>query len=370
MRSLLLSTVAAAALAAGMATASAQTTDTRRTEPGPQAQTQAPASSTQDEQKKGKESPRVVGPGQSDQRPSSQAPSSAQSDQKSDAKQEQKQSQSQDSKDPQQGQSQDSKAGQGTQQTQQPDRGKTQQNTTSQSKDSKDRATTTERSSTERSTQKRDDRDGSQKAARPETDSKQSARSGERAGDGANVRLSERQETTIRENVLRDRDRFRTNVNFSVSIGATVPRSVRLHALPPSIIAIVPQYRSYRFVVVEDQIVIIEPRTYRVVTVIPAEGRGPARVATGARSSERVQLSGAQRSRILNYARTDCTTVLAQTDFDLAIGASIPQQIELCPFEDTFVSEVSVVQPYRFFIVGNQVVLVDPRDHTIVEVIR
>jgi hypothetical protein len=334
-------------------------------EPGAQAQTQAPGGSTADEQKKGSErSPRVVGPGQSD-KPSTQAPSSAQSDQKSDAKQDQKQTQSQDSKDQQQTQSQDSKAGQGTQQSQQPDRGKTQQKTTRQSQDPKDRATTTERS-----TQKRDDRDRSQKTARPETDSKQSTRASERPGDGANVRLSERQETTIRENVLRDRDRFRTNVNFSVSIGATVPRSVRLHVLPPSIIAIVPQYRNYRFVVVEDEIVIIEPRTYRVVTVIPAEGRGTARAATTTRSSGRVELSSEQRTRILSYATTDCATVLTQTDFDLAVGATIPTQIELCPFEGAVVNEVTVLRPYRFFMVRDQVVLVDPRDHTIVEVIR
>ncbi len=162
----------------------------------------------------------------------------------------------------------------------------------------------------------------------------------------------------------------RSDINVSISIGATFPRSVRLAPLPASIIAVVPHYRDFRYVVVEEEIVIVHPRTFRVVEVIPLQGRGSARVATGARSADRVQFTSAQRARILNFARSDCATVLAQTDFDLAVGATIPQQIELCPFEDTVVSEVSVLRPYRFFLVQDQVVLVDPRDHTIVEVIR
>jgi hypothetical protein len=193
-----------------------------------------------------------------------------------------------------------------------------------------------------------------------------------RTGEGG-AKLSERQHTTIQQSFQRERNLnvvSRSNINVSVSIGATIPRSVRLAPLPASIVAIVPQFRSFHYFVVEEEIVIVHPRTFRVVEVIPLRGSGQARVATGSRSTDRVQLSGAQRARILSYAASDCTTVLTQTDFDLAVGATIPQQIELCPFEDTVVSEVSVLRPYRFFLVQDQVVLVDPRDHTIVEVIR
>jgi hypothetical protein len=370
MRSLLLSTVAAAALAAGTVTVSAQTTDTRRMEPGIQGQTQAPSGSAQDEQKKGKEqSPRVVGPGQSDQQPSSQAPSSAQSDQKSDAKQDQQKGSAQMDRAPgTDGKDRDLSKAQDQAPTKQRATGTQPREPRGQAQDQRTPGTKqpgTAQKGDELSGQPK----GQAKTQRSDGQSETQARSGE-----ANApKLSERQHTTIQQSFQRERNLnvvSRSDINVSISIGTTFPRSVRLAPLPASIIAVVPQFRGFQYVVVEEEIVIIHPRTYRIVAVIPAEGRGSARVATGARSTGRVQLSSAQRARILSFARSDCTTVLAQTDFDLAVGATIPQQIELCPFEDTVVSEVTVLRPYRFFLVQDQVVLVDPRDHTIVEVIR
>jgi hypothetical protein len=373
MRSLLLSTVAAAALAAGTVTASAQTTDTRRMEPGIQGQTQVPSGSAQDEQKKGsQQSPRVVGPGQSDQQPSSQAPSSAQSDQKSDATQEQQKGSAQMDRAPStDGKDRDLSKAQDQAPSKQRTTGTQQREPRGQAQDQ--RTPGTKQPGT---AQKRDELSGqpkgqakTQQPTRSDGQSETQARSGE-----ANApKLSERQHTTIQQSFQRERNLnvvSRSDINVSISIGATFPRSVRLVPLPASIVAVVPQFRGFQYVVVEEEIVIVHPRTYRIVAVIPAEGRGSARVATGARSTDRVQLSGAQRDRILSFARSDCTTVLAHTDFDLAVGATIPQQIELCPFEDTVVSEVTVLRPYRFFLVQDQVVLVDPRDHTIVEVIR
>jgi hypothetical protein len=83
-----------------------------------------------------------------------------------------------------------------------------------------------------------------------------------------------------------------------------------------------------------------------------------------------VTLSTQQRARILSYARDDCATVLTAPEFDIAVGTRIPQQIELCPFEEVVVRDVDIVRPFRFFVVRNQVVLVDPNDYTIVDVIR
>ena len=62
-------------------------------------------------------------------------------------------------------------------------------------------------------------------------------------------------------------------INVSINVGTRVPRSVRLAPLPAAIIAIVPEYRSYRYVVVDDRICIIEPTTNQVVEVITDSGR-------------------------------------------------------------------------------------------------
>jgi hypothetical protein len=45
---------------------------------------------------------------------------------------------------------------------------------------------------------------------------------------------------------------------------------VTLHPLPAAVISLVPAYQSYRFILVCDDIVNIDPDTYEIVDVIPA----------------------------------------------------------------------------------------------------
>jgi hypothetical protein len=233
----------------------------------------------------------------------------------------------------------------------------------------------------ERAGDRDQDRDSQRAGSRDRDQDNQRTGSRERDGDrrdraddsadrkGERVQFSERERTTIRESV--NIERARVNVNINVNVGTVIPRTVELHPLPAAIIEVNPRYRNYRYVVVRDEIVIINPQTYAVVEVIPAGGSARASTTTTRRSGASVQLNTQQRQRILTYARAECATVLAtDPDFDLAVGIRVPERIELCPFEDVVVREVGVVQPYRFFVVRDQVVLVDPADHTIVEVIR
>lgn len=60
------------------------------------------------------------------------------------------------------------------------------------------------------------------------------------------------------------------SVNFSVSVGTVVPRSVRVQMLPAEIVEIVPEYRGYKYILVRDEILIIDPETLRIVAVIDA----------------------------------------------------------------------------------------------------
>jgi hypothetical protein len=216
------------------------------------------------------------------------------------------------------------------------------------------------------------DRDGERRTSgksdeRQTRDSDRQERAGAKSGDDRDrVQVTERERTTIRKSV--DVRKARVDIDIDVNVGATVPRSVTLYPLPAAIIDVNPRWRNYRYVVVRDEIVIINPQTYAVVEVIPVSGSTQARASGGTRAS--VQLNTQQRQRLLTYARTECQTVLTQPDFQIGVGIRIPERIELCPFEDVIVREVGVVQPYRYFVVENQVVLVDPSDHTIVEVLR
>jgi hypothetical protein len=357
-----MNTVASAALAVGLAAANAQTMDKQRAEPGQQAPSTAQQKKSGGAETGTAQQPRIVGPGQSEQRSEpAQTDDGAKSAQGSGSSEEK-------SGQAAGGEREGSQPAKQSQE-QQPAKEKT---TTTQKKDDTRRGERSGSPSPRESdrAQKRDDNRSGDRAAgqgRSEGQSRSADRPDSDRSEPA--RLSERDRTTIRERFDRERNlNVVSDIDIDINIGAAIPRSVRLAPLPAAIVAVAPAYRGYQYVVVQDEIVIVHPRTYRVVAVIPAEGRAQAR--TGARSSARVQLSAPQRARILSYARSECTTVLAESDFDLAVGVRIPQQIELCPFEDVVVSEVDVVRPYRFFVVRNQVVLVDPSDHTIVEVIR
>lgn len=59
-----------------------------------------------------------------------------------------------------------------------------------------------------------------------------------------------------------------TNVNFNISVGTAIPASVRLHPLPPRIVAIYPEWRGYEVIFVHGQYVIVRPQTREIVYVI------------------------------------------------------------------------------------------------------
>jgi hypothetical protein len=71
------------------------------------------------------------------------------------------------------------------------------------------------------------------------------------------------------------------NLNISIRVGETIPSRVRLHRLPPEIVSIEPEYRDYEYFATGDDVVIVEPRTHRIVSQVP---RDPSRA--------RAQMSG------------------------------------------------------------------------------
>ena len=57
-------------------------------------------------------------------------------------------------------------------------------------------------------------------------------------------------------------------MDFNLSVGTPVPRSVRIVAVPREIIEIEPQWRGYEYFMVGDQIVIVDPRSMEIVAVL------------------------------------------------------------------------------------------------------
>jgi hypothetical protein len=83
------------------------------------------------------------------------------------------------------------------------------------------------------------------------------------------VNLTPQQKTTIRETVIKQSSAPRvSNVNFSLSVGTSVPKTVRFAPLPRTIVEIQPSWRGYEYFLVGDEIVVVDPRTLRIVAIL------------------------------------------------------------------------------------------------------
>ena len=85
---------------------------------------------------------------------------------------------------------------------------------------------------------------------------------------GAGAKLSTEQRTRI-TTVIRDQHVAPLdNVNFSIAIGARIPREVTFHRLPAEIVSIYPEWRGYEYILVRDQILVVDPRTFEIVAIL------------------------------------------------------------------------------------------------------
>ncbi len=89
------------------------------------------------------------------------------------------------------------------------------------------------------------------------------------------VTLDSQQRTRIQQTVFTRSDVPRVSRgDFSVTVGTAVPSHVTIIDVPPALIEINPEWRGYRYFVVEEEIVIVTPER-RIVAVVPV-GRSQA----------------------------------------------------------------------------------------------
>jgi len=113
----------------------------------------------------------------------------------------------------------------------------------------------------------------------PETKKENSAQdaSGSKAtqsttGQGAasgSAKLSTEQRTKI-TSIIRQKKVEPAHLNVSVSVGTRVPDSVRFYPLPQEVYVIYPEWRGYDYILVGDQIIVVDPRTHEIVAVLEA----------------------------------------------------------------------------------------------------
>ena len=85
---------------------------------------------------------------------------------------------------------------------------------------------------------------------------------------GAGAKISTEQRTKITTVIRNEHVAPLTNVNFNISVGTRIPREVSYHALPAEVVTIYPEWRGYNYVLVRDQILVIDPQTFEIVAVL------------------------------------------------------------------------------------------------------
>ena len=91
-------------------------------------------------------------------------------------------------------------------------------------------------------------------------------------GQGAaagSAKLSTEQRTKI-TSIIKQHKVESTKLSVSVSVGTRVPASVHLYPLPVEVIEVYPAWRGFEYILVGDQIVVINPRTHEIVAILEA----------------------------------------------------------------------------------------------------
>ena len=106
------------------------------------------------------------------------------------------------------------------------------------------------------------------KSSQSTTTGKDGATTGQGAAAGS-ANLSTEQRTKI-NTIIRQNKVESAHINVSVRVGTRVPESVRFHPLPAEVFVIYPQWRGYDYILVGDQILVINPRTHEIVAILEA----------------------------------------------------------------------------------------------------
>ncbi|WP_063994964.1 DUF1236 domain-containing protein [Bradyrhizobium sp.] len=191
----------------------------------------------------------------------------------------------------------------------------------------------------------------------------------------ASVNINDQQRTRISTSISHLNVQPLNNVNFSLSVGTAVPRDVRLQPLPAEVVEVVPQYRGYNFVLVKDEIVIVEPSSYQIVAVLPYSGRSTA--AAPARTEQRkVTFSDRDREVVRKHAKArpearplerERQTTGSAVRTEIRRGERLPADVEVETFPEEVYREAPSLREYRYINRDSRTYIVEPQERRVIE---
>jgi hypothetical protein len=108
----------------------------------------------------------------------------------------------------------------------------------------------------------------------------------------------------------------------------------------------------------------------------PAASPGTANQAAAPQSSGQapVRLSASlqteQKTRLNHAVASLDVRPISNVNFSVSVGTAVPQTVSLRPLPDTIVSVIPQYRGYDFFVVRDEIVIVEPSSHKIVDVIE
>jgi len=210
---------------------------------------------------------------------------------------------------------------------------------------------------------------GSTNTAQQPTNHQNAADRSSSTNVNASVNINDQQRTRISQSISHLDVRPLDRANFSLSVGVAVPRDVRLQPLPAEVVDIVPQYRGYNFVLVKDEIVIVEPSSYQIVAVLPYSGRSTA--AAPARTEQR-KVTFSDREVIRKHAKArpverERQTTGSAVRTEIRRGERVPEGVEVESFPEEVYRDAPTLREYRYINRDSHTYIVEPQERRVIE---
>ena len=231
----------------------------------------------------------------------------------------------------------------------------TQQQVDRDRKDQRDQAAQPSGASTQQQTSRPGDTAPSQKTGQaPDQSNRQTS----------SATVNDDQRRQVVDQLRRDRAATSQNLNIQVNVGTRLPPRVQARRLPSDIVRIMPQYRDYEYTVIDNRVAIVDPRRREVVEILDD---GPGYGGTAAYGRDRIVISDDTRTRFRELVRSSSTTVGSTSPS--GGGTSASNCLSLQPVPEELARTHPELSSYRYLAIGDQVVLVDPQQQKIVQVI-
>jgi hypothetical protein len=101
----------------------------------------------------------------------------------------------------------------------------------------------------------------------------------------------------------------------------------------------------------------------------PPSSSSPGMAPRGSESAP-LQLSAQQKTQIFQTVTKEKVKTPPPANLQLSVGSQVPSSVELYPLPANILTQVPAASKYKYTVAQNQVVLVDPANMKIVEVIK